>query len=82
LTRSIDAPDGGPHRIVEVEGLAIMAIPCADRRRKWKTNPAFGQELEALSAEYEPARALIEARARARLSRSEVAARMGTSQPA
>lgn len=59
-----------------------MTIPYAELRRKWKTDPEFGKELEALGAEFELARALIEARARVGLSQSEVAARMGTSQPA
>ena len=59
-----------------------MTIPYTELRRKWKTNPEFGKELEALGPEFELARVLIEARARAGLSQSEVAARMGTSQPA
>ena len=59
-----------------------MTIPYAELRGKWKSDPEFGKELEALGTEFELARALIEARARVGLSQSEVAARMGTSQPA
>ena len=59
-----------------------MTIPYAELRRQWKADPKFGKELEALGPEFELARALIEARAKAGLSQSEVAARMGTSQPA
>ena len=59
-----------------------MTIPYARLRRKWKADPEFGVEFEALRPEFELARALIDARSRAGLSQSDVAARMGTSQPA
>ena len=59
-----------------------MTVSYDELRRKWKADPEFGKELEALRPEFELARALIDARGRAGLSHSEVAARMGTSQPA
>ena len=46
-----------------------------------KRIPSSGQEFEALKPEFALARELIEARIKAGLSQSEVAARMGTSQP-
>ena len=52
------------------------------RIRKWKADPKFREEFEALRPECELAQALINARSRAGLSQSDVAARMGTSQPA
>ena len=45
-----------------------MTIPYAELRRKWKADPEFGKELEALGTEFELARA------RAGLSQSEDAA--------
>ena len=59
-----------------------MTIPCDELRRKWNTDPEFGKGFEARGPEFELKRALIDARARAGPSHSEVAARMGTSQPA
>lgn len=41
-----------------------MTIPYAELRRKWKTDPEFGKQLEALRSEFQLARALTEARAR------------------
>ncbi len=59
-----------------------MTTPYAELRMKWKADPEFRKEIEALRPEFKLARALIEARARAGLSQSDVAERMGTSQPA
>ena len=59
-----------------------MTIPYARLRRKWKADPDFTEAFEALRPEFELAQALIDARLRAGLSQSDVAARMGTSQPA
>lgn len=58
-----------------------MTIPFAELRKKWKKDPEFRKEYEALKPEFKMARELIEARARAGLSQSDVAERMGTSQP-
>lgn len=58
-----------------------MTIPYADLRRKWEKDPEFQKESEAIKPEFELARRLIEARVKAGLSQSDVAARMGTSQP-
>ncbi len=58
-----------------------MAIRYADLRKKWKKDPEFQRELEALRPEFRLARELIKARMDAGLSQSELAARMGTSQP-
>ena len=59
-----------------------MTIPFAELRKKWKMDPDFRKEYEALKPEFKLARDLIEARAKAGLSQSDVAERMGTSQPA
>ena len=58
-----------------------MTIPYAHLRRKWEKDPEFQKEFKALAPEFALARELIEARIKAGLSQSEVAARMGTSQP-
>lgn len=58
-----------------------MTIPFAELRKKWKKDPEFRKEYEALKPEFKLARELIEARAKAGLSQSDVAERMGTSQP-
>ena len=59
-----------------------MTIPYAWLRRKWKADSDFTREFDALRPEFELAQALIDARLKAGLSQSDVAARMGTSQPA
>ena len=58
-----------------------MTIPFAELRKKWKKDPEFQKEYEALEPEFKLARELVEARAKAGLSQSDVAERMGTSQP-
>ena len=58
-----------------------MTIPYTDLRKKWKKDLKFQKEFEALRPEFRLARQLIEARMSAGLSQSELAARMGTSQP-
>ena len=58
-----------------------MTIPFAELRKKWKKDPEFQKEYEALKPEFKLARELTEARAKAGLSQSDVAERMGTSQP-
>ena len=52
-----------------------------DLRNEWNKDPEFRAEFEALGPEFELARKLIKARVRAGMSQSEVAIRMGTSQP-
>ncbi len=49
-------------------------------RRRWRKDPAFRAEYDALEEEFTLAAALIEARARADLTQEEVARRMETSQ--
>lgn len=49
-------------------------------KAKMLTNPAVKAEYEALAPEYETARELIAARAKAGLTQGEVAERMGTTQ--
>lgn len=58
-----------------------MTIPFTELRKKWKKDPNFRKEYEALKPEFKLARALIEARVEAGLSQNDVAERMGTSQP-
>ena len=59
-----------------------MTIPYGRLRSRWEKDPEFRKEFEALGPEFTLARELIEARTRAGLSQSDVAVRMGTSQPA
>ena len=59
-----------------------MTMPYAALRKRWEREPEFQKEFEALGPEFRLARELIEARVKAGLSQSEVAARMGTSQSA
>ena len=54
-----------------------MTIPYGDLRKQWKEDPGFRKELEALEPEFRLARALVEERARAGMSQSEVAAQIG-----
>ena len=49
-------------------------------RRKWRKDPAFRAEYDALGEEFALAAALIDARALADLTQEEVARRMETSQ--
>lgn len=58
-----------------------MTIQYADLRKKWKQDPEFQKEFEAVRPEFRLARQLIEARAKAGLSQRDLAERMGTSQP-
>jgi len=46
----------------------------------WVKDPAYRDAYEDLEPEFQLAQALIEARSRAKLSQSEVASRMGTTQ--
>lgn len=55
-------------------------IPFKTIAEEWKKNPEYRQEYESLKCEFEVARELIQARARAHLTQAEVAKRMGTTQ--
>ena len=59
-----------------------MTIAFDELRKRWRNDPDFRKEYDALKPEFRLARELIEARTAARLSQREVASRMGTSQPA
>ena len=58
-----------------------MTIPFNELRKKWREDLDYRAEFEALAPEFELARELIMARAKAGLSQEELAKRMGTSQP-
>jgi ribosome-binding protein aMBF1 (putative translation factor) len=51
-----------------------------DLHKKWMKSPKYRREYEALDEEFSLAAALIEARARARLTQEQVAQRMKTTQ--
>lgn len=55
-------------------------IPIEKLFVKWREDPEYVREYEALEEEFALARALIEARANAGLTQEEVAQRMGTTQ--
>lgn len=52
----------------------------AELKKKWLQDPKVREEYEAHAYEFEIARSLIEARAKAGLTQAEVAKRMGTKQ--
>jgi transcriptional regulator with XRE-family HTH domain len=51
-----------------------------DLHKRWRKDPDYAAEYEALDEEFQLARALIEARTRAGLSQTQLARRMKTSQ--
>jgi len=59
-----------------------MTIPFQTLRRRWMRDPSFRAEYERIGPEMELAFTLAEARRKAGLTQSELAARMGTSQAA
>lgn len=59
-----------------------MTIPFNEIRKKWRKDPKFLKEFGDLEPEFELARELILARIKAGLSQEQLAAKMGTSQPA
>lgn len=59
-----------------------MAKTLAQMKKAWRRDPEFWAEYEAQEAEFEIARALIAARARAGLNQAQLAAKMGTTQSA
>lgn len=52
----------------------------ADIKKRWSKDPAFRREYDALQEEFDIALELIRARARAGLTQTQVAERMGTTQ--
>lgn len=58
----------------------MKPIPAENLIERWKRDPQVKAEYDALAGEYAIVRELIAARARAGLSQSEVAERMGTTQ--
>lgn len=59
-----------------------MFIPVEESFAKWREDPEFVREYDALEEEFALASQIIGARARADLSQAELAARMNTSQSA
>ena len=57
-------------------------IPFEKLAAKWRKDPAFLREYDALEAEFALTTALIKARADAGLTQTQLAARMGTTQSA
>ena len=57
-----------------------MGIPLKNVAKRWLKDPTFKAGYDALEEEFAIASLLIEARKRAKLTQSELAARMGTSQ--
>lgn len=57
-------------------------IPIEESAMEWRKDPAFMAEYDALEDEFALAGALIRARAAADMSQHDIAAHMGTSQPA
>ena len=55
-------------------------IPVEELAREWRKDPEFVAAYDALEEEFALAAALIEARAKADMTQSEVAAAMGTTQ--
>jgi len=54
----------------------------ADLKGRWMENPRFRKEYAAADAEFRIAEALIRARTRARLTQTQLAKRLGTTQSA
>lgn len=59
-----------------------MATRIRDMHEAWSKKPGYRKAYDALEGEFELVAALIEARQRAGLSQAELAARIGTKQPA
>ena len=57
-----------------------MTVPLKKVAKRWMKEPGFKEGYDALDEEFSLASQLIEARARAGLTQTEVAERMGTSQ--
>ena len=58
----------------------MTTVPLDKLRRRWLRDAAFREAYAAIGPEFDIAAALISARARAGLSQSQVAKRMGTTQ--
>ena len=59
-----------------------MTFPFSELRKEWRKHSEYLGEFEAFEPEFRLVREIIEARAAAGLTQSEVAERMGTSQRA
>ena len=57
-------------------------IPADELFAEWRKDPAYVREYDAMADEFELAGALIDARGKAKLTQSDVATRMNTSQQA
>lgn len=57
-------------------------IPAEESFARWRKDPEFMKEYDALEEEFARAKMVIDARAHADLSQAELAERMGTSQSA
>ncbi len=57
-------------------------IPAEESFARWRKDPEFMKEYDALEEEFARAQMVIDARAHADLSQAELAERMGTSQSA
>lgn len=60
----------------------MKLIRADDLHKKWMKNPAYRREYEALAGEFALVGAMMDARARAGLTQSQVARRMKTTQTA
>jgi ribosome-binding protein aMBF1 (putative translation factor) len=84
--RQKDRKDAAPRNRVGTatrEGNPVKkskTIPAERLFRKWRRDPAFQREYEALEEEFALAAALIEARSRADLTQEQLAKRMKTTQ--
>lgn len=63
-----------------MSGKRATTVPFEEMAARWRKDPGFQAEYDALEEEFSLAHALIEARARAGLTQEQVAARMGTTQ--
>jgi transcriptional regulator with XRE-family HTH domain len=54
----------------------------SELHKQWMKEPAYREDYEGLEGEFDIARAVIAARKRAGLTQTELAQRMGTTQPA
>ena len=60
----------------------MRLIRVTDLHKKWMKDPAYRREYEALEGEFALVGAMMEARARAKLTQAQVARRMNTTQTA
>ncbi len=60
--------------------MSKKTVPFDVVTKRWKSDPEYLKEYEALNVKFEVARALIKARMKANLTQADVAERMGTTQ--